>query len=196
MPTPYDIIGEEGFTRLVRAFYAQVPADDILGPMYPAADMAGAENRLRLFLLFRFGGPKTYVELRGHPRLRMRHAPFALDVRAAERWLQLMSNALDACGLPDAVQAELRTFFRETAHFLINQGEAPAEPQVVLGFVDADSGQEIGEVTVLKRQVAGGFEPGTRFGLSGQAFVLVRAEPVPAGDSERVRMYVQRQEQP
>ncbi len=61
MPTPFEIIGEDGFTRLVRAFYAQVPADDILGPMYPARDLEGAETRLRLFLMFRFGGPETYV---------------------------------------------------------------------------------------------------------------------------------------
>ena len=66
----YPLIGEDGFARLVHAFYAQVPSDDLLGPMYPAADLAGAEVRLRDFLVGRFGGPMRYVEHRGHPRLR------------------------------------------------------------------------------------------------------------------------------
>lgn len=193
MPTPFDLIGEDGFTRLVRAFYAQVPGDDILGPMYPAQDLAGAEERLRLFLLFRFGGPETYTERRGHPRLRLRHAPFPLDVRAAERWLSLMDNALHQVALPEAVDAELRKYFRETAYFLINKGEAPPEPMVTLVFVDEATGTEIGDATVRKAALAGGFEPGTQFRLSGQAFVLVRTEALQGGDNERVRMYVQRQ---
>ncbi|MBX3473606.1 MAG: hypothetical protein KF754_04425 [Planctomycetes bacterium] len=193
MATPFEIIGEDGFTKLVRAFYAQVPTDDILGPMYPADDLAGAEERLRLFLLFRFGGPETYVEKRGHPRLRLRHAPFPLDVRAAERWLSLMHRALKETGLPEPVDAELRKFFRDTAYFLINTGQAPTEPLVTLVFIDADSGTEVGEATVRKAALAGGFEPGTKFGLSGQPFVLVRTEPIQGSDSERVRMYVLRQ---
>lgn len=193
MLTPFEIIGKEGFTKLVRAFYAQVPTDDILGPMYPADDIAGAEERLRLFLLFRFGGPETYVEKRGHPRLRLRHAPFPLDVRAAERWLSLMHRALKETALPEPVDAELRKFFRDTAYFLINQGEAPPEPLVTLVFVDEADGTEIGEATVRKAALAGGFEPGTQFRLSGAAFVLVRAEAIQGSDSERVRMYVQRQ---
>jgi hemoglobin len=69
----YSIIGEEGFTRLVAAFYRRVPQDDILGKMYPEEDPAGAEQRLRGFLIYRFGGPQHYIEERGHPRLRARH---------------------------------------------------------------------------------------------------------------------------
>ena len=91
----YAQIGEEGFQRLVAAFYAQVPADDILGAMYPADDLAGAEERLKDFLVGRFGGPPRYIEQRGHPRLRMRHMPFKLDQRARDRWIQLMDRALD-----------------------------------------------------------------------------------------------------
>lgn len=72
----------------MRAFYAQVPTDDILGPMYPPEDLAGAEERLRDFLVGRFGEPPRYIEQRGHPRLRMRHAPFKLDQRARDCWLQ------------------------------------------------------------------------------------------------------------
>ena len=91
----YTAIGEEGFTRLVAAFYRQVPDDDILGPMYPKQDMQGAEERMREFLIFRFGGPPRYIEKRGHPRLRMRHAPFRIDQAARNRWMEIMNQALD-----------------------------------------------------------------------------------------------------
>src|SRR5579871_6113482 len=107
----YAAVGENGFARLVRAFYAQVPGDDILGPMYPADDLAGAEIRLRDFLVGRFGGPMRYVEQRGHPRLRQRHAPFVIDARARDRWMQLMTHALDEVRLPPDADAILRTFF-------------------------------------------------------------------------------------
>jgi len=118
-------IGEEGFARLVRAFYAQVPGDDILGTMYPRDDLAGAEQRLRDFLVYRFGGPQRYLDLRGHPRLGMRHRPFRLDQRARDRWVALMDRALDAAALPADAEAVLRAFLRETATFLINQRPAP-----------------------------------------------------------------------
>jgi len=118
----YQQIGEDGFARLVRAFYAQVPADDVLGPMYPAGDLAGAELRLRDFLVGRFGGPMRYVEERGHPRLRIRHAPFAIDQGARDRWLTLMTRALDTVRLPEESDAVLRAFFDATATFMINRG--------------------------------------------------------------------------
>jgi hemoglobin len=114
-------IGEEGFTRLVRAFYAQVPGDDILGPMYPPADLAAAESRLRDFLVGRFGGPPRYVEQRGHPRLRMRHVPFAIDQRARDRWMELMNNALNSSDLPPDVTAVLREFLGQVATFMMNR---------------------------------------------------------------------------
>jgi hemoglobin len=117
----YQEIGEDGFERLVRAFYAQVPGDDILGPMYPDADMAGAEERLRDFLVGRFGGPTRYIDRRGHPRLRMRHAPYAIDQRARDRWMQLMTRALDDTKLPGASDAVLRAFFDGTATFMMNR---------------------------------------------------------------------------
>ena len=117
----YAAVGDDGFTRLVAAFYAQVPNDDILGPMYAREDLAGAEERLRDFLIFRFGGSTKYIERRGHPRLRARHAPFHIDQAARGRWLALMERALDqAALLPDA-DAILRGFFRDTATFLINR---------------------------------------------------------------------------
>ena len=117
----YPVVGEEGFTRLIRAFYAQVPADPILGPMYPADDMAGAEERLRDFVIGRFGGPPRYMERRGHPRLRMRHAPFAIDAAARHRWVALMDRALDETALPADATAVLREFFHGVATFMINR---------------------------------------------------------------------------
>jgi len=119
----YSVIGEAGFERLVAAFYRQVPGDDILGPMYPADDMAGAEQRLRDFLVGRFGGPQRYMEQRGHPRLRMRHAPFAIDAHARDRWLELMGRALDEAAFPPEIDALLRDFFANVATMLINRAE-------------------------------------------------------------------------
>ena len=116
----YQQIGEEGFTRLVAAFYAQVPTDDVLGPMYPKEDMAGAEERLRDFLVGRFGGPQRYMEQRGHPRLRMRHMPFRLDQHARDRWVKLMDTALDQAQLPKESEDLLRGFFHHMASFLMN----------------------------------------------------------------------------
>ena len=117
----YAEIGEEGFARLVRTFYAQVPGDDILGPMYPPGDLPGAERRLRDFLVGRFGGPQRYIEERGHPRLRARHAPFPIDQRARDRWVALMIRALDRAQFPPGSDAVLRAFFQTTATFMINR---------------------------------------------------------------------------
>ena len=107
----FQAIGEEGFARLASAFYRQVPGDEILGPMYPAHDLEGAEQRLRDFLVGRFGGPPRYIELRGHPRLRMRHLPFAIDQAARDRWMQLMSNAVTEADLHPDATVVLREFF-------------------------------------------------------------------------------------
>ncbi|MGE0043501.1 MAG: globin [Vicinamibacterales bacterium] len=117
----YARIGEAGFARLVRAFYAQVPGDDLLGPMYPAGDLEGAEQRLRDFLVGRFGGPPRYMEQRGHPRLRMRHMPFAIDQAARDRWMALMDRALAEAELPPDVADLFREFFGGVATFMINR---------------------------------------------------------------------------
>ncbi len=116
----YALIGEDGFTRLVAAFYRRVPHDDVMGGMYPQDDLEGAEQRLRDFLVFRFGGPQRYIEQRGHPRLRMRHAPFAVDERAREHWMRLMSEALGEAALPAEAAETLLAFFDSTASFMIN----------------------------------------------------------------------------
>ena len=117
----YSLVGEKGFERLVAAFYRQVPSDPILGPMYPADDLDGAEQRLRDFLVGRFGGPPRYIEQRGHPRLRMRHMPFPIDLAARDRWLLLMGRALDEVQLPAHVDAMLRDFFIGVATMMINR---------------------------------------------------------------------------
>ena len=117
----YDAIGEDGFRRLVAAFYRQVPDDDILGPMYPADDLAGAEERLRDFHAGRFGGPPKYVLERGHPRLRQRHFRFEIDARGARRWLELMDRALEETRLGAEVEAVLRPFFAQVAAMMINR---------------------------------------------------------------------------
>jgi hemoglobin len=117
----YHLIGEEGLTRLIAAFYRQVPQDDILSPMYLEADLAGAERRLRDFLIFRFGGPSHYIEQRGHPRLRMRHAPFPIDQSARDRWVSLMERAINQAAFPASVAEALRSFFQDVATFLMNR---------------------------------------------------------------------------
>ena len=122
-PNIYEMVGEAGFERLIAAFYRQVPTDDILGPMYPGDDLAGAEQRLRDFLIGRFGGPQRYIEQRGHPRLRLRHMPFAVNSAARERWLALMHRALDEAAFPPEADAFLRQFFAGVSTMLINQEE-------------------------------------------------------------------------
>lgn len=116
----FSLIGEDGFHRLVSAFYRQVPQDPVLGPMYPPEDLAGAEQRLGDFLIYRFGGPARYIEERGHPRLRMRHAPFPVTQAARDRWMLLMNNALAEAALPIEAESTLREFLDAMATFMIN----------------------------------------------------------------------------
>jgi hemoglobin len=114
-------IGEEGIARVVAAFYRRVPADDVLGPMYPPGDLEGAEERLRDFLIYRFGGPQRYIEQRGHPRLRARHGRFAIDARARDRWMELMTEAMADAGVPADVETVMREFLGGIATFLMNR---------------------------------------------------------------------------
>ncbi len=118
----YGRIGEQGIARVVAAFYRRIPGDDVLGPMYPPEDLEGAEARLRDFLIYRFGGPQRYLEQRGHPRLRARHGRFAIDQRARDRWMELMSAALAESALPPDVESVMRTFLDGIATFLMNRG--------------------------------------------------------------------------
>ncbi len=113
--------GVDFFVRLVDRFYDGVQADPLLLPLYPPDDMDGAKERLALFLVQFWGGPTTYSDERGHPRLRMRHAPFAIDPAARARWLQLMNRALDEAALPADADALLREFFAAVATMMINR---------------------------------------------------------------------------
>jgi len=107
-------------TRLVAAFYRRIPKDDVLGPMYPPNDLIAAEQRLRDFLIYRLGGPQRYIEQRGHPRLRARHAPFQINQAARDRWMHLMNEAMAETGLPSEAEQFLRTFLEGMSTFLIN----------------------------------------------------------------------------
>ncbi len=109
------------FERLVGRFYAGVATDTILRPLYPEPDLAGAQRRLTLFLAQYWGGPRTYDDERGHPRLRMRHAPFAIDAAARDRWLELMRGALAAEAPPADVAAELDAYLGMAAEAMRNR---------------------------------------------------------------------------
>ncbi|MDG1357153.1 MAG: globin [Akkermansiaceae bacterium] len=119
----YTILGEVGFTKMVAAFYRRIKEDDLIGPMYPEEDLVGAEERLRDFLLFRFGNDPRYQEKRGHPRLRMRHAPFSIGEAEAVRWLELMDEAMDETKVPKSIKLELNSFFTMVAHNMRNKSE-------------------------------------------------------------------------
>lgn len=107
-------------TSIVSRFYAGVAQDPILSAMYPADDMVGAEDRLRLFLAQRWGGPTTYSEQRGHPRLRLRHMPFEINLEARDHWLACFRTALDEAQLSPDLDAEMWGYVEEAANFLVN----------------------------------------------------------------------------
>lgn len=119
----YDVIGEQGIAGLTAGFYRQIPTNATLAPMYPSDELEASELRLRDFLIFRFGGPRHYLEQRGHPRLRMRHAPFPIDQKARNEWVALMDRAVDEMAFTPQVTTVLRAFFHEVATFLINREE-------------------------------------------------------------------------
>jgi hemoglobin len=119
--TVYAAIGGEAtFTRLVEEFYAGVAADPALRAIYPEDDLGPAAERLRLFLIQYWGGPTTYGDTRGHPRLRMRHAPFAVNGAARDAWLTHMRHALDVVALPPAYDEAMWQYFTNAADSLRN----------------------------------------------------------------------------
>ncbi|MEU8132874.1 globin [Streptodolium elevatio] len=123
-PSFYDAVGgEETFVKLVHRFYEGVRADPLLRPMYPEEDLAGAEERLRLFLMQYWGGPRTYSDSRGHPRLRMRHAPFAVTPAARDAWLRHMRTAVDELALAEPHRAQLWDYLVYAAESMVNQAE-------------------------------------------------------------------------
>ncbi|HTE17696.1 MAG TPA: globin [Armatimonadota bacterium] len=122
----YEAAGGDGpIALLVEHFYRGVEGDPVLRPMYPD-DLAEAREHLFLFLTQLFGGPRRYEERRGHPRLRMRHFPFAIGARERDAWLTHMRAAVDATGIADPARQAMLDYFEQAAHFLINQQEGTA----------------------------------------------------------------------
>ena len=117
----YDKVGGDQFFRdLVDDFYAGVVTDEVLMKLYPADDLPAANERLRLFLIQYWGGPSTYSEMRGHPRLRMRHAEFTIDPDARDRWLSHMMASVEKRQLAEPLKEELVNYLVQVAHFLLN----------------------------------------------------------------------------
>jgi hemoglobin len=112
--------GEETFRRIIGRFYAEVAADEVLRPLYPEEDLGPAEERLRLFLMQYWGGPHTYSDNRGHPRLRMRHAGFQVGPLQRDAWLRCMRIAVDEAGLSEEHRAQLWNYLEMAANSLVN----------------------------------------------------------------------------
>ncbi|WP_430782988.1 globin [Actinoplanes sp. G11-F43] len=124
----YDAVGgEPTFRRLVDLFYEGVAGDPLLRPMYPEEDLEPAADRLALFLMQYWGGPTTYSDNRGHPRLRMRHAPFVVDIAARDAWLRHMRVAVDALGLAEPLRVQLWDYLERAAYFMVNRMD-PVQP--------------------------------------------------------------------
>jgi hemoglobin len=136
----YDEVGgHDTFVRLVDAFYREVAEDDVLRPMYPEEDLRPAAERLTLFLEQYWGGPGTYSERRGHPRLRMRHMPFHVNPDARDRWLKHMRTAVDELQLPPLHEATLWDYLQRAAFAMVNTfeptGIGPGRPLGAPGLV-------------------------------------------------------------
>jgi hemoglobin len=125
--TLFDVVGgEDTFRRLVARFYEGVAGDPELRALYPDEDLGPAEERLRMFLVQYWGGPRTYSEQRGHPRLRMRHAPFAIGERERDAWLRHMRDAVDSLSLPREQEEPLWRYLEMAAHSMQNRWDTQA----------------------------------------------------------------------
>jgi hemoglobin len=122
-----DIGGEDTIRKIVAKFYEGVATDPDLRPMYPEEDLGPAEERFHLFLMQYWGGPTTYSDNRGHPRLRMRHAPFAVTPHAAQRWLVHFRAGLDSVALTPEQDARFWDYVTHAAQFMINAPQDAAQ---------------------------------------------------------------------
>jgi hemoglobin len=119
--TFFDAVGgEPTFRKIVARFYAEVAEDEVLRPIYPEEDLGPAEERLRLFLMQYWGGPHTYSDQRGHPRLRMRHAPFKIGPIERDAWLRAMRIAVDEAGVEEPYRQQLWNYLEMAAHSMMN----------------------------------------------------------------------------
>lgn len=116
----YATLGKQGISRIAHEFYAIMKNDDLIGPLYPADDWEGSEKRFRDFLLFRLGGDPTYIEERGHPRLRMRHMPYHIGEKESTRWMDIMKEALERAEISLEFKQDLIDFFAPIATFMQN----------------------------------------------------------------------------
>lgn len=117
----YDFVGGEPVIReIVRRFYDRIEADPVLRPMFPD-DLGPGREYQALFLIQYFGGPRTYLDVRGHPRLRARHMPFIIDQQARDHWLQHMVDAIDEVGVEEPARGIMRQYFERASEFMINQ---------------------------------------------------------------------------
>lgn len=148
-PTSFydEVGGHETFVRLVDVFYRGVADDEVLRPMYPEEDLGPAKERLRMFLEQYWGGPTTYSERRGHPRLRMRHAPFPVNPDARDRWLAHMRSAVDELELSPLHEATLWDYLQRAAHAMVNTFEPS-------GIGPAARGRDAASLTVTAAPTA------------------------------------------
>lgn len=138
LPVPpdtfYDAIGgHDTFVRLTRRFYEQVAADAEFRAMYPEEDLGPAEERLRMFLEQYWGGPTTYSERRGHPRLRMRHVPFVITTKERDTWLRYMTTAVRELGLAKLYEDTMLDYFQRSANAMVNHLDE--NPEARKGFL-------------------------------------------------------------
>jgi hemoglobin len=118
--TIYEALGEEKIRKIVSVFYEKIAEDDVIRPMYPK-DLAPAEDRLYMFLVQTFGGPTTYSEKRGHPRLRRRHFPYAIDMDGSDRWLKAMSESIEEIEMTEEVSMQILGYFGKAALRMVNK---------------------------------------------------------------------------
>jgi hemoglobin len=136
----YGILGQDGFDRLTAAFYAGVAGDPLLRPLYPEQELEPARRRLALFLMQYFGGPTTYSDERGHPRLRMRHFAFPIDQARRDAWMGHMTAAMDSLDLAPDVRVAMQHYFEDAATFLVNRAEGDPERLPLRGVPAPPSG--------------------------------------------------------
>jgi hemoglobin len=120
----YDAVGgEPTFRKIVGRFYAEVATDEVLRPLYPEEDLGPAEERFRMFLIQYWGGPHTYSDQRGHPRLRMRHGPFKIGPIERDAWLRAIRIAVDEAGVAEPYRQQLWNYLEMAAHSMMNSFE-------------------------------------------------------------------------